>query len=896
MKRVGSMKRSHERTGGTMLAALIAVAALIATINPVGARADLRVESFDARVETSEGSLDTRAGAHPYAAKVNFRINRSEDGLNPSESPKDIVVSLPAGFVGNPEAVPHCTRPEFLNLLNPAIGKGCLPEAQVGTIETVELTTGVEKAVPHPIFSLEPEDDEIADFAFTVAGVPVHLVPRIRSDGDYGIDVELNDGSSGIALLGADATFWGYPMDPVHTAQRSCSGGDEPVGCASLAPRKPFLTNPSVCGQTFDTRISMDSWQDPGDFKSAVSTTPVGVSGCAGLSFAPTFAADPGSGRADAPAGFGFDLVVPESENPNGFATPPLKRVTVAFPRGVAISPPSADGLQGCSDAALALGSLAASTCPTASKIGSLSLVTPVLPDPLSGDVILRDPRPGELFRLALIVRGPGFLIKLPGRVTPDAVSGQLTATFDDNPQLPFSSLHMELKSGPRAPLVTPKACGTYATQAELTSWARPGEPVLSHSTFTIDAGCGGSRFSPGFDAGTVNPLAGAHSPFDLRVQRADGEQDISRIDVRLPNGLLAKLGGVPLCADAPALTGACPAGSQIGKTTVGVGAGTNPLYVPQAGKEPTAVYLAGPYKGSPYSLVVKVPAQAGPFDLGTVAVRSAIDVDPVTTQVSVESDPLPRILEGVPISYRDIRVDIDRDDFMLNPTSCRQAAVSGTIVSTSGQSASVSDRFQVANCERLGFKPKLALKLSGNDPPQRLPEAESGADRPQGRRQHRPRSGDPAEDRDPRTGPHPHDLHPGAVRGQGLPARHRSTATPRPGARCSTSRCRARSTCASSHKLPDLVASLDGQIQIELAGRIDSVNARIRNTFEAVPDAPVSKFVLKMQGGRKGLLVNNTEICKAKPRAAVKFDAQNGKTSDSNPVVKVDCGKGKKK
>ncbi len=230
-----------------------------------------------------------------------------------------------------------------------------------------------------------------------------------------------------------------------------------------------------------------------------------------------------------------------------------------------------------------------------------------------------------------------------------------------------------------------------------------------------ISQNCSTGGFSPKLEAGTVNPVAGSYSPFVLRVGREDGEQNISRISATLPQGLLAKLAGVPLCPAALATTGNCPAASQIGSTITSVGAGPLPLAIPQAGKEPTSVFLAGPYKGAPYSLVVRVPAQAGPFDLGLIAVRVAVEVDPFTAQVTATSDPLPQILEGIPVTYRSVAVNASRSAFIINPTSCNPMSLTSTITSISGAVAHPASRFQVAGCDSLAFKPSLKITLKGS-------------------------------------------------------------------------------------------------------------------------------------------------------------------------------------
>ena len=381
---------------------------------------------------------------------------------------------------------------------------------------------------------------------------------------------------------------------------------------------------------------------------------------------------------------------------------------------------------------------------------------------------------------------------------------------------------------------------------------------------------------------------------------RDDGEQNLSRIQATLPPGLLARLAGVPLCSDAAAATGSCPPSSQVGATTVGAGPGTNPIYVPEPGKAPTAVYLAGPYKGAPYSLVVKVPAQAGPFDLGTVTVRNALNIDPGTTQVTAKSDPLPQILQGIPIAYRDVRVEVNRPGFTLNPTSCDPMKIDSTLTSIEGKTASPSARFQVAGCGELGFKPKLSIKLKGGT---------KRSDHPALTAVLKARKGDANIGRVSVALPHSEFLAQEHIRT--VCTRVQFAAGAGNGAECPKGSIYGKASAltplldkplrgpvylrSSDNPLPDLVVALHGQVDFNLVGRIDSKNGGIRTTFGSVPDAPVSKFVLQMQGGRKGLLVNSTDLCAATNRAAVKLDAQNGKTADSTLALANGCGKGQR-
>jgi hypothetical protein len=594
-------------------------------------------------------------------------------------------------------------------------------------------------------------------------------------------------------------------------------------------------------------------------------------------------------------------LKVPQNTGPDGLAASDMRKAVVTLPPGMTVSASSASGLGACGLTEIGIGTNAAPTCPASSKIGRVTIHTPLLDEPLEGDVLLakqRDNPFGSLLALYLAVPGPGLYLKLPGKVETDPATGQLTVSFSDTPQLPFETLSMELDSGSRAPLVNPNTCGEFPVEAEFVPWSGTAA-VHGHSSLKIDQGCSSGGFRPALAAGTADPTAGTFSPFTLQVTRQDGEANLSRIDATLPPGLLAKLAGVPLCGDAQAATGNCPAASQVGTTTVGAGAGPSPIYVPEPGKAPTAVYLAGPYKGAPYSLVVRVPAQAGPFDLGTVVVRNALRIDPTTAQVTAESDPLPQILEGIPVTYRDVRVEVNRPEFTLNPTNCSQFQVTSSLVSAAGQTASPKASFAATNCERLGFKPSLALSLHGAPTRRGASPALTAT--------LKPLRGDANLAKAAVVLPATELLEQAHIRTTCTRVQFAANECPQ---RSIYGRAKAwtplldkplegpvylRSN-GGERQLPDLVADLNGSIRVVLVGFIDSVkrggSPRIRTRFISIPDAPVSKFVLEMQGGKKSLLVNNTNLCKAKPRAEAALTGQNRKEQKSRPLVSVSgCG-----
>jgi hypothetical protein len=868
--------------------------------------APLSFSSFSAGAFNADGSPSTQAGAHPSELLTSFEFATELDNRVgyqvPTASLKESVIELPAGAVGNPTVTPRCAQ-SAMNGPVPDPGS-CPSDSQIGYAELDIRFLFGRVLKTYPVYNMVPPPGEPAQFAFLVISSVAHIDVKVRSDGDYGVSATVHNANALVPLYRASVHLWGVPSDPSHDALRY-DGPRLSPGPSRLA-RLPFLRNPTSCTGPTTTTLNAVSWQEPEALVQAISTAPA-QTGCAGVPFAPSISVAPDTKQAGSSAGYGIDVKLPQNENPDGLGTSDVEKVVTTLPKGVAVNASSAAGLDSCSDAQFAIKSTDEDQCPDASKIGEVEIGTPLLDKPLTGSLFLATPLEqnsaaaagGRMYRLFLEAEGSGVRIKLPGTVVPDPTTGQLTATFDNTPQQPFETLHVQLLGGPQAPLTTPQACGTYTTNAQLTPWARPTEPVSVDSSFTIDEGCeNAAKFEPTLQAGTTNPVGGGFSPFLFRVAAPGGQQNLSRIEATLPEGLLAKLKGVTVCPDAAATSGACPASSQVGTTTVGAGNGSSPIYVPQPGKAPTAVYLAGPYKGAPYSLAVKVPAQAGPFDLGTVTVRNALYIDPTTAQVTAASDPLPQILLGVPITYRDVRVEVNRPDFTLNPTSCDPMRVTSTLTSVGGATATPSDRFQVAGCGELGFGPSLKISLEGKMKRTGNPALTAVLKAPKGEANIAkttvilPKAEfiDNAHISNPCTRV---QFNEGACPKASIlgTATAYTPLLDQP----LTGPVYFRSN-GGDRELPDLVADLDGQIHITLVGFIDSVKAgkeasRVRTRFLGVPDAPVSKFVLKMKGSKKGLIENSRNLCSFTPKAGVQMAGQNGTPHNFSAKLGTSCG-----
>ena len=698
---------------------------------------------------------------------------------------------------------------------------------------------------------------------------------------------------------------------------------------------------PSACSGPLEASVSVASWEDPDNPISGSAQTldsdgnPVGVSGCSALDFKPTLKARPTTNVADSPSGLSVDLHVPQTNSLNQLATANLRKAVVTLPDGLVVNPSAGNGLGSCSSAQIGLTtpvgqtpihfSAASPSCPDAAKIGTVEIDTPLLEDPLPGAVYIATPGDNpfdSLLALYVVVDDPitGVVIKLAGKVEAGGqqgvsglAPGQLRATFDDNPQLPFGDFKLEFKSGPHAALRTPATCGPYSTASSLSPWSGT-PPVSAPDNYSISQAPGGGTcattqsalpHAPSFDAGTVSPLAGSYSPFVLNLRRNDGSQQFSTVTVTPPPGLVGKLAGTPACSDAAidaasSKTGqqelaspSCPAASQVGVVDVSAGAGPDP-YNTQA-----KVYMAGPYKGAPLSLAIITPAVAGPFDLGTVVVRTALSIDPTTAQITATSDPIPSILEGIPLDVRSAQIKLDKPNFTLNGTSCTASSINGQLVSTLSQVASLSQRFQLGECGRLGFKPGLKLSLKGGTLRNGHPALTTVLSA---------RSGDA------NIGKAQVTLPPSVQ----LDQSHIQAPCTRP--QFAAGQCPDAAVIGSvvatsplldydltgpvylrtgNNPLPDIVLALHGPasqpIEIDQVGKIDTVNARLRTTFEGVPDAPITKAVIRLVGGSKGLLVNNTNLCKKTNRATVLLDAHNSATADSTPKVALKCPKPRK-
>jgi hypothetical protein len=884
---VTSTRRTPATIARMLCVALLMTAAVLAAADR--ASAAFGIDAFSSDFVDPSGTPVTQAGSHPdLTTDLTFHSKTDANGTETIDGQiRDIEVDLPAGFYGNPQATPTCVMQDLV-----ATDGFCNTAAQVGTL----LYVGVE----WPVYNMKPDKGQTAVFAAMVLSVPAKIVASVRTGGDYGITAKISNINQALPLTHTILTLWGVPADPVHDPHRYTGifDGGHPAG----VPPRPFLTAPARC-EPVTTTVRADSWQDPGTWVTRSVTSPP-LTGCDQLRFAANLKARPQTTVAGTPSAFDVTIDVPQDESARGLSTPTLRRAVVALPEGTRVSPASAEGLGACSDADLELGSDAEPSCPDSSKVGVVSIDTPLLAEPLTGDIILGTQRPDQLLRLFFVVRGPGLLMKIPGKVELDPVSGQPVATFDGTPQLPFASLKTSFKGGPRAALVTPKACGTYTTRATLTPWSG-GPAVEVTDSFTINQGCDlAGRFEPSLSAGLVDPQAGSSSPFVFTLSRPSGQQDFSSLEATLPPGLLAHVNAVPLCPEVQAAAGSCPVAAQVGSLQVAAGAGPSPLAVPQPGRAPTAVFLAGPYKGAPFSLSIVVPAQAGPFDLGTVVVRAALLIDPDTAQVTIKSDPLPTILKGIPLDIQRLSVAMDRPGFMIAPTRCDPMAVTGRVGSSGGRAADVRAAFQVTDCASLPFVPKLKMDLTG--------KGQTTDDKHPALVAHlSPNAGDANLRRAKVILPLALALDPDNANGLCEPA---AAATDRCPATSIVGSARAVSvlheplrspvyfvrgerkdpkTGRTIKTLPKLFIPLKGEgVKVNVNASSDSPdNEHLVTTFDGLPDVPLKSFDLSIAGGAHGILVvSSADLCASNQVATVQFTGQNGRELEDDISMGTPC------
>jgi hypothetical protein len=933
---------------------ILAAALLILVLGAPQARAEsFGLEYFDVTFTNGDGTLATEAGTHPYAMTISLQARLGEDGV-PVDWLRDLIVKQIPGLVGDATAYPRCTTIEFLQ-----VNQGqndCPLETTVG-LNAVSTNPGLWTQTP--VFNLVPPAGVLVRLGFRVAGTENIVIDvGLTQDPPYRAVGGSRNTPQLARVLANKLQLWGDPASSAHDELRGICGGRIEDGlspnvedyefaskngalCPTQPRPKPFLTLPTNCSEPLASTYDALSWSGATESGFAVTHDEVGnpksFNSCAKLPFHPSITGQPTTKAAGSPTGLDFSLDIEDEGlvSISGRAHSQIRKVIATLPEGMTANPSVAAGLETCSEGDLAretLDSEPGQGCPEASKIGTIETESPLVDQPLRGALYQATPfanlADDSFLAFYIVLKNSelGVVVKQIVKVFADSRTGQLVSVSDELPQLPFEHFNLHFREGGRSPLVSPPTCGVHEVKAELTPWSGTA-PVISASTFTIISGpnegacpAGGRLpFEPGFQAGSENNSAGRFSPFAMRITRRDGDQDLTRFDATLPPGVVAKLASVTQCSDVQIASAkdrsglselanpSCPMSSEIGTVKAGAGVGSQLTYATGA------VYLAGPFGGEPISAVGIVPAVAGPFDIGTVVTRQALHIDPTTARVSVDgakSDPIPHILQGIPLVIRDIQVRIDRSSFTLNPTSCDPFAVKASIWGGGSDLFSTADdspvaresRYQASDCAALGFKPRLAMRLRGGT---------ARGDFPRFHFVYRPRSGDANVEDLALRFPRSEFIEQGHFRT--ICTRAQFVAGAGHGSACPQGAIYGQVKVvtpilsepltgpvflrSSNHSLPDVVLALHGPkslpIQLEVSTRIDSVKGGLRAIAQAIPDAPVTEAVLNMQGGQKGLFVNSTNLCRAKHRARIFLAGHNGKRITSRPVLAVRCRKG---
>jgi hypothetical protein len=865
----------------------------------------------------------TQAAGHPNFGFTQFIVKHTSLGPLefPVDAPKDLRVDLPVGLNVNPTATPQCEQFVFE-------AGGCPAETKVGesglSLSVVGVVTPPISGVSLvPVYNLVPEEGHPAKFGFTVAGQNVYLIADIEWAGDY---------HEGFTIA--------VPKSPLGELV------ENRLVFSGRAGNGSFLTNPSTCSSNrslYSTLLRADSVSAAGGGENPSfpngssyfeSPLPAGVgpTGCASVPFAPTVTAA-ATGATDSSSTVSVSLGVPQhtggKEAGEEVNSSTVQTANVTLPVGTGLNPATATGLEFCKDGQFPLNSRAAISCPEKSQVGTVAIEAPELPaGSLKGPVYLaeqksREPLSGQEYRIFFNAESSryGVQVREEGKVKANPTTGQLTAEFTNLPQVAFSSA--TLTFGPTAKhaipvLSSPPLCTNTATSSAV-PWSTGAATATGTTELKLSTAPGGGAcaktmaerpFTPNFLAKPNTFKALTYTPYRLTIDRAEGQQEIKGFNITLPPGATAKLAGVPYCqakeySAAEGKTGAaeaekpsCGKESQIGVAAIQSGTGPEPLKL--EGK----VYLSGPYMGAPLSIVVITPAVAGPFDLGNVVVHAPLNLNPESGQVSTSAE-IPDVFGGVKLDIRQIVVNLNRKEFTLNGTNCKKSTVAGTVQGGGGDptnsaawsSYSVSTPSQSEGCKGLAFKPGLKLRLFGQTHRAQHPKLKATLT---------PKEGQANVEVASVALPHTIFLDQSSL----------GTVCTRP--QFAAEECPPKSVYghaiayspllsqplegpvvlrSSNNTLPDMVAHLKGQVNIDLDGKIDTYKRGIRTTFTGIPDLPVSKFVLVLPGGKHGLLQNSTNLCAKPVKGILRLVGHNSRRSNRQQKIQTPCkGKGAKK
>jgi len=896
----------------TRAALCLATASVLTLLSAAGAQANEPITTFEV------GTSTPQAGGHPDLT-ASFGLE------NPGkpEVAKDISIELPQGLFGNPGAIVRCESDDF------ALNQ-CPAGSQAGLVTIYSNYEGNEHFLlgTGPVYNLDPgvsDETALLGFVAPTVNVPITIPIGVRSSSDYGLTMRVAGIPQSIPIASASFTIWGFPASPEHDPDRFPPGsngippacvGSETTECLPPPHPKagevvrPFIDNPSVCtGAPLVATLEVRTYKDPTEPSVTHADYPA-TTGCDKPKFDPVFDVGLTTDETDAPSGLNMRLIADQfldvAPSPSQ-----LRSATVTLPQGVSINPDAADGQTACSDEQAGFGTDLPGNCPDNSKIGTVEVLTPALTGPLVGSLYIGEPKPGDQYRVFMIFDGFGVHAKLFASFHPDPTTGQLTMSVLDLPQVPFEEFDLHLFASDRGLVATSTRCGIYEADANFVPWnnqlaPQHSTPVVSLTSGPHGAFCPGETrpFHPRLAAGSANALAGGFSNFGLQLDRDDGDQFLGDLNFKMPPGFTGNLRGIPYCSEASIASaernsgraeqanGSCPTASLVGTTNVAAGPGSHPFHA--VGR----MYLAGPFKGAPLSVVAITPALAGPYDYGVVVVRVALHIDPQTAQVFAASDTVPSIIGGIPIRMRSIRVNIDREHFTINPTNCSPFTVDSQGIGDQGTVTNFSSYFQAVNCADLPFAPGMTVRQIGG-------------------RKGTHRTANPALQFDLNTRQGDANIKSLSVTlSSAFEIDQTHLANICTEKELAVTQCAGRQqigeattttplldqplsgpvyAVSGSGGLPKLAFILDGQVDLLPRAESKTVSGnRLQTTVPVVPDAPIGHFHLIVFGGKHGYLANTRDLCVHTPIVKVAYVAQNGRTRSESLKVKSPCGKSK--
>jgi hypothetical protein len=906
----------------------------------------------------------TQAAGHPAWGITDFKI--ATTGKLPNEAPSGLVTHVRTdvgpGVSTNPEAVAQCSMKEFdasAKEEEAIPGTGLYPKpacAEAGPGNTV---IGVNKVTVYAGPGGISKTPEISDLP--LEGTTYNVVPPEGWASDFGVALKLPEALTKAQLekgfkeaeaKGAKPGVGGFPSIPVqefleeqqYYAHTMIEGSVEWAGNyhdyyeIKVSPELPlissrlilkgdigneenggFITNPSNCAGPGPATTNTVTLQAVGGQEASKEyTTPIGTEGCNGampfaaVPFAPTFSLTPETTQSDQPDGVTTELKLPHDPSPTGIDSSQLENATFTLPEGLTLNPSAAHGLEACTPAQIGIGTRNPVTCPTGSKVGTVTLDVPDLPPgSLKGDIYLGGPESGPItgppYTMYLDAESAryGISVRLKGSVVPNETTGRLTATFAKNPEQPFSDVKLHFKGGPLAPLANPLACVVATTETSLTPYT--GTAAQSpFSSFLVDGnGSGGACASPlpfalTQSTSSLPTSAGASTSYALTLTRPTGQQYLSQVRTVLPPGLVGRIPAVTQCseaqvAEAPVKEEACPASSRIGTVTVSSGAGPAPYQLSGS------VYLTGPYNGAPYGMAIVVPAVTGPFNLGNVVTRATIAVEPNSPYRVVVTSAIPTIYKGVPLRLQKVSIEVNRQSFLLNPTNCSPLATESTLTGLAvlGSSATVTQNvstpFSVGECGALAFKPSLTaftgaktsrangasleVKISQAAGQGNLKKVVTSLPKQLPARQATFKLACVAAT---------FEANPGACPSGSRVGSATATTPVLPGTLSGT----VYFVSHGGEAFPDLDTVLQGDgITTILIGHTNVVNSIITTTFESLPDVPVSSFTMKLPTGSNSVLAANGNLCTANLVMPTTIVAQSGPTvTQKTKITPTNC------